>query len=257
MLFSNAITRQPSDSFPQGISSANLGKADIKLALKQHAEYVKALQYAGIQVSVLPPISAYPDSVFVEDVAVVTPDFAVISRPGAESRRGEIEEMLPLLTDRFEQLFQINAPGTLDGGDICQIEKHFLIGISDRTNPEGASQLAEILGRYGYSSERIDIRSQPGILHLKSAVNYLGDDTLLADIRMADHPALQEYTRFVVPLAEAYAANSLQVNQVVLVPDGFPRTLELIQSAGYKAEILEVSEYQKMDGGLSCLSLRW
>jgi len=257
MLFSNAITRQPAESFLQGISSANLGKADIKLALKQHADYVKALQHAGLQVSLLPPSPAFPDSVFVEDVAVVTSGFAVISRPGADSRRGEIEEMRPLLTEFFEQLYQIDAPGTLDGGDICQIENHFLIGISDRTSPEGARQLPEILGHHGYSSERIDIRSQPGILHLKSAVNYLGDDTLLVDIRLADHPALQEYTRFVVPLAEAYAANCLLVNQVVLVPDGFPRTLELIQSAGYKAVILQVSEYQKMDGGLSCLSLRW
>src|SRR5665648_535810 len=115
MLFSNAITRQPAESFLQGISSANLGKADIKLALKQHADYVKALQHAGLQVSLLPPSPAFPDSVFVEDVAVVTPGFAVISRPGADSRRGEIEEMRPLLTDFFEQLYQIDAPGTLDG----------------------------------------------------------------------------------------------------------------------------------------------
>ena len=257
MLFSNAITRQPAESFPEGISSANLGKADITLALKQHADYVKALQHAGLEVSVLPPSHAYPDSVFVEDAAVVIPDFAVISRPGADSRRGEIDELQPILVERFDKLYHINAPGTLDGGDICQIDHHFLIGISERTNPEGASQLAEILNQHGYGSESIDIRSQPGILHLKSAVNYLGDETLLVDIRMADHPALKEYTRFVVPLAEAYAANCLLVNQVVLVPDGFPRTLELIQSTGFKAVVLQVSEYQKMDGGLSCLSLRW
>jgi dimethylargininase len=257
MNFSNAITRQPADSYPQGITSSNLGKPDLTQALKQHADYVNALQHAGLQVSVLPPNPDYPDSVFVEDAAVVTREFAVISRPGAESRRGEIDDLQPILAEGFENLYHINAPGTLDGGDICQVERHFLIGISERTNPEGAGQLAEILDQHGYSSESIDIRSQRGILHLKSAVNYLGDDTLLVDVRMADHPALKDYTRFVVPLTEAYAANCLLVNQVVLVPDGFPRTLELIQSAGYKAVILQVSEYQKMDGGLSCLSLRW
>lgn len=257
MTFTNAITRQPADSYPQGISTANLGTPNLKLALEQHTSYVNTLQEVGLRVEVLPPTSTHPDSVFVEDSAIVTSNFAVISRPGADSRRGEITDMEPILAKTFETLYRIKAPGTLDGGDICQVEKHFFIGVSERTNLQGARQLAEILENNGFSSEIIDIRANPSILHFKSAVNYLGDNTLLVDVRMASHPALQKYKKLVVPLEEAYAANCLRINNVVLVPDGFPHTLDLVQSAGLTTVVLQVSEYQKMDGGLSCLSLRW
>ena len=257
MTFTHAITRRPAASYPQGISTSNLGKPTLTLALQQHAGYVRALQDAGLQVAVLPATEDYPDSVFVEDSSIVTPDFAVVSRPGADSKLGEIEDMQPILAQLFESLYRIIEPGTLDGGDICQVDKHFFIGVSERTNQQGAQQLSEILGKYGFSSELIDIHALPGILHFKSAVNYLGDNTLLVDARMADHPALDHYQKLVVPLEEAYAANCLRVNGVVLVPDGFPVTLELVQSAGFSVVVLAVSEYQKMDGGLSCLSLRW
>ena len=194
MNFTHAITRQPAASYPQGISTSNLGKPTLTLALQQHAGYVRALQDAGLDVVVLPATEDYPDSVFVEDGAMVTPGFAVITRPGAESRRGEIEDMRPVLAQHFEKLYRIIEPGTLDGGDICQVDKHFFIGISERTNWQGAQQLAEILGDNGFSSELIDIRGLPGVLHLKSAVNFLGDDTMLVDVRMADHPTLEAFT---------------------------------------------------------------
>ena len=199
----------------------------------------------------------YPDSVFVEDTAIVEPEFAVITRPGALSRRGETQSMLPTLEKHFEQIFIIEADGTLDGGDICKLDGIYFLGISERTNPEGAQQLAEILARFGYHSRMIDIRGMAGVLHLKSAVNYLGDDTLLLDPRMADHPDFKDHKHLVVPIEEAYAANSLRINEVVLLPAGFPRTLDLLNQAGFDTRILDSSEYRKMDGGLSCLSLRW
>jgi dimethylargininase len=257
MNFRHAITRLPANTFSQGISSSKLGQPDIDLAIVQHQSYVSALSKAGLDCLVLPASPEFPDSVFVEDTAVVTRDFAVISRPGADSRRGEIIEMTVELEKFFQNIEQIQAPGMLDGGDICMADNHFFIGISNRTNPAGAQQLADIVNKYGFTSKFIDIRQLAGILHLKSSVNYLGEETLLLDPRMQNHPALQRFRRLVVPADEVYSANCLRVNEIVLVPDGFPGTLEILDKAGFLVVVVDVSEYQKMDGGLSCLSLRW
>ncbi|PKO15223.1 MAG: N(G),N(G)-dimethylarginine dimethylaminohydrolase [Chloroflexi bacterium HGW-Chloroflexi-10] len=257
MSFQFAITRQPAESYIDGITTANLGRPEMPLARAQHAAYVQALTRAGLQVSVLPPTPAYPDSVFVEDAAIVEADFAVLSRPGADSRRGETTDMLPVLAQRFTVRYQIENPGTLDGGDICKVGARYFLGVSQRTNPAGAQQLAGFLSRHGFTCEIIDIRGMQGILHLKSAVNSLGENTLLLDPRLANHPSFNTYRKLIVPLEEAYAANCLRVNDIVLVPDGFPATLELVSTAGFTPVVMQVSEYHKMDGGLSCLSLRW
>lgn len=257
MKFNRAITRKPPTSYLHGITTSDLGQPNLEIALQQHAAYCQALQQAGLTLEVLPPLEKYPDSVFVEDVAIVEPNFAVQTRPGALSRRGEAEEITTILRGNFPKHYQIEKPGTLDGGDICKVDQTYYIGISDRTNLEGAQQLSTIFNYFGYSSELIDIRKLDGVLHLKSAVNYLGENTLLMDPRIANHPAFASFQRLVVPLEEAYAANCLRVNDVVLVPDGFPQTLELVTNDGFDPKVLDVSEYQKMDGGLSCLSLRW
>lgn len=257
MKFTHAITRNPAESYLHGITTAELGLPDLVLALKQHAHYCQALEQADVQVDTLPALKTYPDSVFVEDTAIVEPEFAVLARPGAVARRGEAAEILPVLEGKFERVYQIEGNATLDGGDICKAEDVYYLGLSARTNLDGAQQLAAILNYYGYRSELIDIRRMDGILHLKSAFNYLGENTLLLDPRLADQGTFSGYRKLVVPLEEAYAANCLRVNEVVLVPAGFLRTLELITNAGFDALLLEVSEYRKMDGGLSCLSLRW
>lgn len=256
-MFTHAITRTPATSYLQAITTSDLGQPDLELTFQQHQRYCQALVQAGLQVDNLPPLEAFPDSVFVEDTAIVEPDFAVLTRPGALSRRGEAQAILPTLEKYFETIFRIEGEGTLDGGDICKVEDVYFLGVSERTNPEGARQLAEILATFGYQSKLIDIRGMAGVLHLKSAVNYLGDNTLLLDPRLANHPDFEGYRKLVVPLEEAYAANCLRVNAVVLVPAGFPHTLELITLAGFKPHVLDTSEYRKMDGGLSCLSLRW
>ncbi len=257
MKFKHALTRQPGQSYRQAITSAQLGLPDLTLALRQHESYCEALQQAGLQVEILPALEDYPDSVFIEDTAIVEKNFAVVTRPGALSRRGEATLMLPVLQERFKPVYQINGLGTLDGGDVCNADGIYFLGISARTNHIGTQQLTRALNYHGFITELIDIRQIPGILHLKSAVNYLDEDTLLLDPRLADHPSFAHYRRLVVPIEEAYAANSLRVNQSLLVPDGFPRTLELVTKAGFAAITLDVSEYRKMDGGLSCLSLRW
>ena len=259
MKFTHAITRTPPNSYLHAITTAELGQPDLEIALQQHNQYCQVLEQAGLQVQALPALEAYPDSVFVEDTAILEPDFAVLSQPGAISRQGEATEMLPVLEENFDRVYQIEGHGTLDGGDICKVEDRYYIGISARTNLEGAQQLAAIFNHFGYRSELIDIRSlgMQGVLHLKSAFNYLGEYRLLLDPRLVEQYHFKGYQELVVPLEEAYAANSLRINDLLLVPDGFPQTLELVQQAGFNTLLLDVSEYRKMDGGLSCLSLRW
>lgn len=256
-MFSHAITRTPAETYPEGITTANLGQPNLRLALIQHQRYGQALTNAGVEVITLPAAPKYPDSVFVEDVAVLTTDFAVITRPGASSRRGETSLIEITLTQYFQQIYHLLEPGTLDGGDICQAEDHFFIGLSERTNHHGAQQLADILSQNGKTSVMVDIRETDGLLHLKSGMAYLGNNTLLLDWRLADYPAFDGYHKIIVPEDETYAGNCLRFNDVVFVPTGFPKTETRIREAGFAVVVLDTSEYRKMDGGLSCLSLRW
>ena len=256
-MFTYALTRFPAKTYSDGITTADLGKPDLDLTIKQHQAYCQALSDAGANVISQPAAPDFPDSVFVEDAAVVTKDFAVITRPGAESRRGEILLIEPALQPYFDQIYHITTPSILDGGDICQAEKHFFIGISDRTNPVGAKQLANILQQNNYTSSEVNIQSAGGLLHLKSGMAYLGENTMLLDERLAEHPSFTEYRKLIVPSNETYAGNCLRFNDVVFVPKGFPKTENLIRQAGFKIVVLDTSEYRKMDGGLSCLSLRW
>jgi dimethylargininase len=185
-------------------------------------------------------------------VAVVTPEIAVIARPGAEARRGETEHIREALA-AFRPLAEIAAPGTLEGGDVLQVERTVFIGLSGRTNEEGAGQLARILQPFGYEVHTLPLRRG---LHLKSAVNYLGRNTLLLTREWAEHPLFAAYKKIVVPPQEAYAANTLLVNGRLLAPDGYPETAAMLREAGFEVLELVVSEARKMDGGLTCMSLR-
>jgi dimethylargininase len=256
-MFKNAITRTPAVTYAKGITTSNLGTPDMPLTLRQHQAYIDALKATGLHVVTLDPEPAFPDSTFVEDTAIVTADFAVITRPGADSRRGEIESIRPALETFFERIHTIDAPGTVDGGDICQAGQHFFIGISERTNPEGGQQLADILVKEGYTAALVDIRGMQSILHLKSGIAYLGNNTMVLFEELADHPAFQDYTILTPPKEEEYAANCVRINDVVFIAKGFPKTAALIAKAGFKLLELDMSEYRKMDGGLSCLSLRF
>lgn len=256
-MFTKAILRTPAHTFNQGLTGVNLGAPDLPLALAQHRAYSQALQRCGLELTELPPDPRFPDSTFVEDTAVLTGRCAILTHPGATSRAGEVEAIRPAVDRFYERVFSIATPGTLDGGDICDADGHFFIGISDRTNEEGARQLAAILMSEGYSADMIDIRQTNGILHLKSGISYLGEGNLLLIDALLEHPAFSTYKRVHVPPQEAYAANSLRVNDFVLVPAGFPLVGNLVEKLGYEVIPLEMSEFQKMDGGLSCLSLRF
>ena len=219
--------------------------------------YCRALIKLGVALVRLPPDPEFPDSTFVEDAAIVTSRGAILTRPGAPSRVGEVRAMGAALGRWFPALDEIVAPGTVDGGDVCEAGPHFFIGVSQRTNEDGADQLAAWLTGRGFGSTLIDIRRLTGLLHLKTGLSWLGGGRLLAAHSIAGHKALRGWEVVEVPKREDYAANCIRVNDGMLVAQGFPKTSARLRSLGYDVAEVDMSEYRKMDGGLSCLSVRW
>jgi dimethylargininase len=257
MRFNHAILRTPCVNFARGITSANMGKPSFEKALEQHQTYANALVRCGLELTVLPAEEGYPDSTFVEDVAVLTDRGAILTNPGAASRNGEAALIKPVLEKFFPDLYFITAPGTLDGGDVCQADDHFFIGISERTNKHGANQLKEILENLGYFATLVDIRPLPGMLHLKSALAYLGEGHMLLAEPLQHIGVFGDYQVLEVAAGELYAANCIRVNDFILMAAGYPHLRQKVENLGYALIALEMSEFQKMDGGLSCLSLRF
>ena len=252
-MYTHAITRLPGNNFADGITISTLGRPSYHLILQQHQEYRQALQASGLELIVLPAEPAYPDAYFIEDPAIVTPRIAVITHPGAPSRQGEQLSIEPVLL-RYRPVVHIDPPGTVEGGDILMVGNHFFIGLSDRTNFEGAVQLAKLLTAAGHTSELIQV---PSGLHLKSSVNCVGSNTLLLTHALADHPAFSGYKKIVLDPDEEYVANTLWVNDTLLTPRGFPKARAKLRQLGMRIIELDVSEVQKMDGGLTCMSLRF
>jgi dimethylargininase len=254
-MFTKAIVRIPGSNFAQGLTTVQLGVPRFEQVLAQHAGYCEALRGCGLTVTTLEADLDHPDSTFVEDTAVVTPRSGILTRPGARSRQGEVAAMRPILRRFFPALKEIDAPGTLDGGDICEAGNHFFLGVSQRTNEEGARQLADHLAQQGYTSEVVDVRGIRSILHLKSGVSYIGEKTLVVIEEMAG--MFSGYERIVVAREESYAANCVRVNDRILVAAGYPQLFAELRERGFDPLELAMSEFQKMDGGLSCLSLRF
>ena len=254
-MFTRAIVRPPAPNFREGLTSVNLGAPNYELALEQHEAYCAALEHCGLTLTRLEPDPDYPDSTFVEDTAVLTDRCGILARPGAPSRAGEVAKLRAVLADFYPSLLSIEAPATLDGGDICDAGDHFFIGISERTNEAGAQQLAEMLRSFNYTSSFVDIRGVEGILHLKSGLAYLGDKRLAVIAELADR--VRGYDLVSVNSDEEYAANCVRINDHVLVAEGYPIFAGALKELGYQTIALDMSEFQKMDGGLSCLSLRF
>jgi len=252
--FRNAIVRKPCRSIINGLTSASLGKPDYKKALQQHAAYVEALKKTGLNVLVLEEDDLHPDSTFIEDVALCTTACAVITNPGAESRRNEIKGIREVLQGYYEKIEEIVSPGTLEAGDVMMTGSHFFIGISGRTNIEGANQLIRILEKYSMTGSTISLEK---MLHLKSGASYLENNNLLVSGELTKCKDLERYKRIIIDPEESYSSNSLWINGTVLIPAGFPETRGKIEKEGYRTIILDVSEFRKVDGGLSCLSLRF
>ena len=253
----NAILRRPAANFAGGLTTGSLGKPDFAKATQQYQSYCNALERCGVALTILEADLAHPDSTFVEDTAVLTEKTAILARPGAKSREGEVSSMRGPLARFFSSFAQIKAPGTVDGGDICEAGKHFFIGLSQRTNAEGGKQLAEILAGEGYTSSFVDIRGMKSLLHLKSGIAYLGRSHLVVSEDLASRKEFAGRDLIPVNAAESYAANCICVNHHVLIPSGYPALKSDLEHLGYSVVPLEMSEFQKMDGGLSCLSLRF
>lgn len=255
--FSHVIVRRPCRAMVDGITSApELGKPDYELALKEHDDYIAALKQCDVDVTVLEADERYPDSCFVEDPALITRKCAIITNPGAPSRNGEKNEIIGAVKKFFsdDQIEYIKAPGTLEGGDVMMVGDHFYVGRSARTNEEGIRQLTEILAKYGMTCSEVPLYE---VLHLKTGVNYLEDNNMLVSGEFVEKPDFAQYNKVVIPQEEAYAANCIWVNDTVIVPAGYPAVLKAVQDLGYKTLVVDTSEYRKLDGGLSCLSLRF
>ena len=255
--FKHALVRPPSASYAQGLTSAGQGPPNLKLAHAQHAEYCDALRRCGLKVQTLAPDERFPDGTFVEDTAVLADRVAIVTVPGAPTRVGEVASISAALEELSADLQRIVAPGSVDGGDICQAEEHFFIGLSARTNDAGARQLADILRARGYTASTIDIRTNRKLLHLKSGIAYLGDRCLALCSDFPEVPEFSGYRAIRTVAAEDYAANCVRINQHVLIAAGYPRFADALGRMGIAIVALDMSEFRKMDGGLSCLSLRF
>ena len=255
-MFKNCIVRRPSRSMVNGItSSPELGTPDYELALRQHDDYIRALEYCGCKVTVLPAMEEYPDSCFMEDVAVVTPRCAIVTNPGAASRNGEKAFVVEALKAFYpEENIEYITEGTIEGGDVMMVGTHFYVGKSGRTNDAGFKNFARILAKYEMTATQVELHT---VLHLKTGVVHLSGNHMLAAQEFIDRPVFEAFDRVVVPTDEAYAANCLFINGKVLVPAGFPKMEAAVRGLGYEAVIVDTSEYRKIDGGLSCLSLRF
>ncbi|MGM0124283.1 dimethylargininase [Enterococcus sp. AZ194] len=255
-MLKNAIVRIPATTISEGITSVDEGQPIYSKALVQHENYVSALTKAGVNVLVLEPNDEFPDSCFVEDVALCTSKCAIITRPGAPTRQKESElaDMAQALHEFYAHVEKIEAPGTVEAGDIMMVGDHFYIGLSARTNSEGASQMIAILENYGLSGEIVPLKE---VLHLKTGLAYLENNHLLVAGEFQTSPTFEKFNKLMVDMDEAYGANCIWVNDSVLVPKGYPKIQKKIEALGYTVIVVDTSEYRKIDGGLSCLSLRF
>jgi len=252
-MFTRAIVRDVPNTISAGITTADLGPPDADKACEQHRSYVAALEDCGLEVILLGPDERYSDSVFVEDTAVVSERCAIVTNPGAPERRGEVREVEKVLVDLYGEVERITDPGTVDGGDVLQVRDHFYVGLSMRTNREGAEQLSAILHRYGFGVSFVGLRR---FLHLKTGVSYLGGDNVVVAGELVERDAFRRFDRIVVPADEEYGANCLRIDGRVIVAKGYETVRHGIAELGYGVTGLEMSEFRKLDGGLSCLSLR-
>lgn len=256
-MFKNVIVRRPGKSLLEGITSApELGKPDYELALKQHDNYIDALKSCDVEVTVLEALEEFPDSCFVEDTAVLTRECAIISNPGAATRQKESSYMVDTIKKFYpeDKIEYIKYPGTLDGGDVMMVGDHFYAGLSARTNKEGIRQFIEILNKHGLTGSEVSLEK---VLHLKTGVNYIENNNMLVSGEFIEKEDFKSYNKIVIPENEDYAANCIWVNDYVIVPAGYPTVEKLVKEAGYNVILVDTSEFRKLDGGLSCLSLRF
>lgn len=252
--FARAIARQPAASCVDGLRASDKGAPDLNLFQAQHASYVSALIDAGVEVQNLPALEAFPDSVFVEDTTLCLPEGAVLLRPGAASRAGETPAIADAVAGLAPVIARLEGDGTVDGGDIMTTEREIIIGLSERSSHSGAEALARLVADWGHKLRIAE--TPPGVLHFKSDCAILDEETVLATRRLAETGVFGDYRVLITPDGEEAAANAIRVNDKVFLASGHPGAADMLVAAGYDVLLLDVSEATKLDGGLSCMSLR-
>jgi dimethylargininase len=253
--YAHAIVRQPAPSVVSGLRTGEGLDPDYAALLAEHDAYVAALRGLGLNVSVLPPASEFPDSIFVEDPALVFTEGAIVLNLAAPSRAGEAMLIAPVLEERFERVLRMQGPGYADGGDVLVLADRVLIGLSGRTDRAGAEELIKLLAQLGKKGEIAE--TPPGVLHFKTGCSLIDEETIFALPQMADAPVFAGMRVIPVPQGEEKAANKLRIRDVALIGAHFPKSREIIEKLGVRTIPLNVSEIAKIDAGLSCMSLRW
>lgn len=253
--FTHAITRRPPTSICNGLRAVDQGNPDFDRITADHRDYVAALRNAGMTVVELAPLEEFPDCCFVEDAALCLPQGAIVLRPGAVTRLGEARAMAPHLADVFTQVEAISGPGFVEGGDILVTEREILVGRSARTDAAGIAELAQIAGAWGHRVR--EVITPPGVLHFKTDCSLLDHQTILATPRLNASGCFADYTVIETAAGEEACANAIRVNEVVIMPAGFPKTAEILIARGYRVVTVNNTECAKVDGGMSCLSLRF
>jgi dimethylargininase len=253
--FTDAIVRSPAPSVVAGLRAVDRGAPSFEGVVAEHEAYAEALEAAGVTVHQLPALDGFPDSLFVEDPALVFQEGAIVLRPGAPSRFGEAAAMAPTLHARFGRVLDLPGPGFADGGDVLVTPRSVMIGLSDRTDRIGAEALIAQLARLGRHGEIVT--TPPGVLHFKSDCSLLDSDTILSTPRLAASGVFANFRVLHTAEGEEGAANALRVNDHVLVSDAYPETALMLADAGYRVVRLKTDEIAKIDAGLSCMSLRW
>jgi dimethylargininase len=252
--FTDALVRAPARSVVHGLSTQPGPRPTFESIAGEHTQYVDALKACGLSVELLPPLEAYPDSIFIEDPALVFGEGAILLRPGAPTRYGEVKGIEDVLRRRFGHVLSMQE-GFADGGDMLLSPTGMIIGLSSRTDRAGATELAQLLGQFGISSHIVNTPSDT--LHLKSDCSLIAEDHVLCTAALGASEIFAGYRKLVVPGDEKQAANSLRLNDTILVGEAFPKTAELLQRAGYAVKTLPIGGIGKLDAGLSCMSLRW
>ncbi|MCF6321168.1 MAG: arginine deiminase family protein [Rhizobiaceae bacterium] len=253
--FSRAITRSPAPTVVDGLRDGDGSDPDFTTFQTQHKAYIAALEKAGVKLTRLPQTAKFPDSVFIEDAAICLQDAAIVLRPGAPSRFGEAEFLRPVLEQHFSKVIDLPGDGTLDGGDVLLTNHHAFIGLSERTNQAGFDALASILLQFDYQSIKVETPSD--ILHFKTDCGLLDEGTIFATKKLAATGCFSDYRVIEVPEGEEAAANIVRINDVVFLSSNYPNSKKLLQKSGYNLVTLDISEPAKIDGGLSCMSLRF
>ena len=253
--FSKAITRRPSSSVIDGLRSHDAGNPDFAQLQKDHKAYVQSLRAAGAEVLELDPLEDLADAVFVEDTALCLPQGAILMRSGAPTRAGEVAQMAPVLRGLYDEVLEISGPGCIEGGDILTTGREVLVGLSERTNRAGVSELAQLLERWGDRLRWIEIPQ--GVLHFKTDCSLLDNETILSTPRLAASGCFSDYRVIYTAEGEEAGANAIRFNSLVLMAAGFPKTAQRLRQEGYDVREINNSECAKLDGGMSCLSLRF